>query len=376
MALVCLWLAACASAPHRAQPPEFLFEDRLFAPPSSQVRADDVFTLSEAMKRYLATELKTPLRKLGLQQGLIRALYQSDQLKLQYDPSMTRNAAQAFDARAGNCLSLVIMTAAFAKELGLQIQYHSAYLEETWGRSGDLLVRSGHVNVTLDRRLEDIGRGSGATLTIDFLPPETIRGLRVHDVPEKMIVAMYLNNKAVEALVEGALDDAYAWARHAIVQNPDFVSAYNTLGVIYLRRGSLAQAERVFDHVLALEPAHTRAMANLAQVLARQGRDADSAAVLRRLAQIEPVAPFHYFNLGMAAMQRKDFQQARDLFAQEVARADYQAEFHFWLALASYHLGELEPARKHLSLAVENSVSRREHDLYSAKLAWLKQNAK
>ncbi len=49
----------------------------------------------------------------------------------------------------------LIMTAAFAKELGLQVTYQSAYLEETWGRSGDLLVRSGHVNVTLDRKMGD-----------------------------------------------------------------------------------------------------------------------------------------------------------------------------------------------------------------------------
>jgi hypothetical protein len=36
---------------------------------------------------------------------------------------MTRNAPQTFAARAGNCLSRVIMTAAFAKEIGVPIRH-------------------------------------------------------------------------------------------------------------------------------------------------------------------------------------------------------------------------------------------------------------
>ena len=247
---------------------------------------------------------------MGPQQGLIHALYQRDQLKLQYDASMTRNASQAFDARAGNCLSLVIMTAAFAKELGLQVRYQSAYLEETWGRSGDLLVRSGHVNVTLDRKHRRYGSMVAATaLTIDFLPAESLRGLRSREIQEETIVAMYMNNKAVEALVEGRSDDAYAWAREAIFQSPEYLGSHNTLGVIYMRRGDLAQSATVFSYLLEREPANARAMSNLAQVFARQGRNAESAALLRRLAQIEPVGPFHYFNLGLAAMEQRNFKE-------------------------------------------------------------------
>ena len=372
-ALVCVLLVACASPPqHRVLPPEFLFKDELFAAPSERIAAADVFALSDQMKRYLRTEIASQLRQAGSPQGLINALYERDQLKLQYDVSMTRNASQAFDARAGNCLSLVVMTAAFAKELGLQVTYQSAYLEETWGRSGDLLVRSGHVNVTLDRKMGDRNTIGSAAMTVDFLPAESLRGLRSRDIQEDTIVAMYMNNKAVEALVEGRSDDAYGWAREAVFQSPEYLGSYNTLGVIYMRRGDLAQSEKVFSYLLKREPANERVMANLAQVFARQGRDVESGALLRRLAQIEPIAPFHYFNLGRAAMEQENFKLARDLFSKEVARADYNAEFHFWLALANFKLGDIEPAKKHLALAMENGVTRTDRELYAAWLAWLK----
>ena len=371
--LLCLVLAGCASAPLSVPPREGLFQDQLFAAPTQHVSADEVFALSDAMTRYLKTDIAHLLHTRGRHNGLVEALYRRGLLKLEYDAAMTRNAAQAFEARAGNCLSLVIMTAAFAKELGLQVHYQSAYLEETWSRSGDLLFRSGHVNLTLGRRMFDVGTSQDMSpLTIDFLPADDIRRMRTRPIPEQTIVAMYMNNRAAEALEQGQLDNAYAWARAAVQHSPAFLSSYNTLGVIYQRHGDLAQAAQVFEVVLEREPQNTRAMSNLADVLARLGRTGEADTLLARLARIEPHPPFHFFNLGMAAMRQDDFTAARDWFAKEVARADYYDEFHFWLGVAHFKLGDVEQARKHLTLAMENSTVRSQHELYAAKLAWLR----
>src|SRR4029434_3239483 len=128
--------------------------------------------LSPDMQRYVDTEIASRLKARSRQQALVDALYRKGDLRLEYDSATTRNAAQAFDARAGNCLSLVIMTAAFAKELGLQVEYQSAFLDESWSRSGDMVFRSGHVNVTLGPRTVDPRYSvDSRTVTIDFLPP-------------------------------------------------------------------------------------------------------------------------------------------------------------------------------------------------------------
>uniref|UniRef100_UPI00355A5231 tetratricopeptide repeat protein n=1 Tax=Piscinibacter sp. TaxID=1903157 RepID=UPI00355A5231 len=191
---------------------------------------------------------------------------------------------------------------------------------------------------------------------------------RAQSIAENTIVAMYMNNRAAEHLAQGRLNDAYWWARNAIAQAPTFLSAYNTLGVVYLRHGNLPQAEQILSHVLAREPANTAALSNLARVLADMGRSAESTRLLGKLAQVEPYPPFHFFDLGLAAMRDGDYKTARDLFAKEIARAAYYHEFHFWLAIADFQLGDIRQARKHLTIAMENSTTRSDHDLYAAKL--------
>jgi tetratricopeptide (TPR) repeat protein len=364
-------LAGCASAPLPPSP-DTLLADGLFAPPKEIVRTDTLFDLSDAMRHYLAVDIAEQLRTEGPQAGLVTALQHRSQLKLEYDAARTKDAAATFATRTGNCLSLVIMTAAFAKQLGLPLTFDSAYLDDSWSRSGNLLVSSGHVNITIGRRLFDAKSDRDLTpITIDFLPPEEISGMRRRPISEATIVAMYANNRAAEALADGRVDDAYAWVAASVRRDPSFTRAYNTLGVVYLRHGNLAEAERSFARVLVDDAKDTSALANLAETYAREGKAAEAEATRRRLAALETYPPFHFFELGMEAVRRDDWRAARDLFAREVARADSYHEFEFWLGVADWRLGNEAAAQHHLTEAMENSLTRDQHALYAAKLAWL-----
>jgi len=362
-------LVACATTPAPPSPDQ-LFNDAWFAAPAARVSSADVFAVSPEMRRYLDTEIAAELVKKGRQQGLFDALYSRSQLRLEYESDMTRNAAEAFAARSGNCLSLVIMTAAFAKELGLTVRYRQAYADETWSRAGDLYLSVGHVNLTLG----NANRGIKSSLydvdllTIDFLPPAEVRGLHTRVIDEKAIVAMYMNNRAVESMALRRLDDAYWWARAAIAQDPASPSAYNTLGAIYQRHGDLAQAAQVLSYALERDPKNTRAMSNLVTVLTALGRVAEATELARKLERLDPDPPFSFFDRGLAAMQKGDYRAAKEMFAREVRRAPYYHEFHFWLAAACVGLGEFDQAREEMTIALESSTKRSDRDLYAAKL--------
>jgi len=367
--LLCLLLAACATPP-RLHADERFFSDAKFVPPAERVRAEDVFALSPAMKRYLDHEIADKVRGRGRQQGLVDALYSKGELKLEYDSTMTRNAAEAFEARTGNCLSLVIMTAAFARELDVPVRYQSVFTDEAWARSGDIHFIIDHINLSLGRRLGEFPRvtNSQDVLTIDFLPQQDLRNQKVRLLSENTVVAMYMNNRAGESLARGRVNDAYWWAREAIVQDPAFTRAYNTVGVVYRRHGDLAEAERALVYAMSQDASNPQIIANLAQVYGDQGRVAEAGALRQRLALLESDPPFAFFYRGQAALRNGDYAAARDLFAREVARAPYYHEFHYWLALAYAGLGDVKGVRKHLAQAMESSTTRGDQDLYAAKL--------
>jgi Tfp pilus assembly protein PilF len=369
-------LAGCASPPPLpVQAAEPLLHDRHFAPPARSITADEVFALSPQMKRYIEVDMAPHLRGQAYREGLIDALYSRGRLKLRYDAARTRNAAEAFDGRAGNCLSLVIMTAAFAKALEVPVHYQSVTVDAEWSRSGNLYLTSGHVNIALGQRLIDragVVTSAPELLTVDFLPQEDTGGRRTQVISESMIVAMYMNNRAVESLAAGQVDDAYWLVREAVLTEPRFLAAFNTLGVVYQRRGLVREAEPVFARVLQVEPENRHALANMARLLAGEGREAEAEALQHRLAQIEPYPPYHFFDLGVVAMKEGRFADAKALFTREIRRAAYQHEFHFWLGVANYKLGDTRQASKHIAQAVDHSTTQAHHDLYAAKLEWLK----
>jgi Tfp pilus assembly protein PilF len=368
-----LTLAGCASAP--TQPPTAILNDALFTSPSKPVRAADVFAVSDEMKTFLASDSARLVRSKGTRRGLFEALQDKAGLSLEYDAAATRNAAEAFNARKGNCLSLVIMTAAFAKEMGLPVNFQNVFADETWSRSGSFYLSIGHVNVTIRGTRTEPGYGhyDRDEMIIDFLPPADVRGLRYWVIDESTIVAMYMNNRAVETLMAGNANDAYWWAREAVLQDPRFLSAQNTLGVIYRAHGNLPESQRALEYVLAREPGNTTALANLATVLDQRGDGMAARQTRERLARIEPTPPFAYFERGLAAMKAGDYRHARDMFAHEVERAAYYHEFRFWLALAYVGLGDTEQARANLAVALENGPTKGDRDLYAAKLERLRE---
>ena len=367
--LVCAVLSACATQPTALPHPDQLFNDAVFQTRSTPVDID-VFALSEAMKRFLHVEIGPQLRRKGRLEGLIDALQSRAQLKLEFDSAETRTAAEAFDVRAGNCISLVIMTAALARELGLMVHYQRVYSDETWSRDGNILFRSGHVNLTLRLQPGETNtlNDQGQQITVDFLPPEDVRGYRTRPIEERTVIAMFMNNRAAESLARGLLDDAYWWAREAILHDSGFLNAYNTLGVVYRRHGNLGEAERVYRLLLEREPDNANVIFNLAAVLTTAGQLEAAQALLQRLHRIEPYPPFHFLDQAQVALKRGDFRAAIGLFEQELARDSSYHAAHFGLAVAYFQLGDFASAREQLTAAMENSTTRRDHELYAAKL--------
>ena len=97
---VAFCVSGCASqTPAQRAPVSELFHDQLFKPPAAPIDTTAIFALSDRMRDYLKHNLGQRGGGHDARRALFDALYTRDQLKLEYDSAMTRNAAETFDAR-------------------------------------------------------------------------------------------------------------------------------------------------------------------------------------------------------------------------------------------------------------------------------------
>lgn len=348
-------------------------EDTAFRPVALDTSARDLFTLTPEMRHFLRSDLSALLHMEGRQEGLYQALRSQRYLKLDYDAAHTRTAAQTFRDRAGNCLSLVILSATLARDLGLSVSFQEVLGDDSWGLSGDFIVASGHVNLVLGQRNGVLLGDESQARVVDFLPSERTRGYHTRRVGETTLVAMYQNNRAAEALVEGRLDEAYAWAQAAVRTEPRRTASLNTLGVVYQRRGLPTAAEKTWRLALDLAPEDTRVMGNLVALLLAQGQPEAAQPVAARLARLQSLAPFTHYREGLLAARAGDWPRTRDEMQQEIARNPNFQKAQAWLAQAYLALGDLPGARRHLQRAAELGDTPADRSLYAAKLARLSQ---
>ena len=375
--LVCGLLVACA-APQLPLATAPLLNDAVFGHPPRPAEADEAMAVDEAMRRFLRERLAGAVRDKGRPRALAEALYLRGELKLDYDNALTRTAAQAFAARSGNCLSLVLMTAAMARELGVDVRYQAVAQVESYSRSGSMTLQAHHINLVLaprDTRWRQYAlsfEDDSDAVLIDFLPARQLRGLRGDGISEQRVLAMFMNNRGVEALQRGALADAYAWLREALRLDASYWPAINSLGVVYQRAGQSALAVAALEQVLVMAPDNLPALGNLPAALLALGR-ADEAArwTARRLA-LQPHPPFHHLALAEAALDRADLAAARQHLADEQALTGDSHELFFQRARLQLAMGREGPARAALQSAIDNSESATQRQRYAAKLAQLR----
>ncbi len=103
------------------------------------------------------------------------------------------------------------------------------------------------------------------------------------------------------AAFDRALDE-YLLAQRANAERPE---ARVNLGIVYAKRGRLAEARKAYDDALRIAPWFVPAYLNLADLLRAQGRDEEGEVALRKALRVDSSsAPVHHA-LGLLLARRK-----------------------------------------------------------------------
>jgi Flp pilus assembly protein TadD len=104
---------------------------------------------------------------------------------------------------------------------------------------------------------------------------------RIRLLDDFELAALYVNNRAVEALSRGEFDTAEAQLEAVVRLAPQFVGAHGNLGVLKRRRGDTSGALDAYRTALTLEPHNPSILANLASLYIGMGRFREAQAALR-----------------------------------------------------------------------------------------------
>lgn len=380
--LITAWMMLCLTGCAQTGGANSVFRLPALPPPSSQALNDvpseaALFALPDAALNYIDTHIA---RQNESEQRRLQALGQwltaEHGLRPVYDSSYTRTTAQTLESRAGNCLSLAMLTAAVAQHLGLTPVFRQPDLPYIWDQSGGLERVTHHVNIVVlppqksDRYLV---YGGNDFLLIDFINSPALRLVKSHSLSAAQIANLYYANRAGELLSEGKLDTAYAHVYTAISRDPQFIPAYATLGVLLRRKGHDELAEQVYLAGLKHQPHNPSLLNNLMVLYDKQGEQEKAQHIQHQLTAIEADNPFRLARQAEAAYQAKAYHHAKQLYQQALAKADYIDDFHFGLAKVYWQLGEFEQVKAQLTLAQQKSLSSETRQRYVAKLAHLAQ---
>ena len=137
--------------------------------------------------------------------------------------------------------------------------------------------------------------------------------------------------------------------------NPQDVSAWNELGLLYERANDLAASQRAFQEALGLNPESDRVHNNLGYNLLLQNDLRTAEAEFRRALELNPALATARNNLGTLLARRGDIQAALEQF-EMVADS---ATAHNNLAVVLLETGHYEKSREELvkALALRRSFA-------------------
>lgn len=287
--------------------------------------------------------------------------------------SDTYTAQQTLENNSGNCMSLAILTTAYADLAGLEFQYNRVDSAPVFGRAGRFEVASTHVVTKLFDPTFIPKPGMlyvrKPYLLVDYFP--TRNNWVGGKVTKDTFVAMFYRNLAAQRMAEEDFNSAGRLAIAALKHAPYAVDGINTMAVIYRQIGRDDKAEALYRYGLTLTENNIDLLYNYQLLLSSQGRNDESTKLQARLEQLDDPSPFPYLRLADEALARSDVDLALKFYNKTIDKAHYLPHGYVGAAKAYFAKGKFREARKQLHKAIERTHDGNDEKLFRAKLASL-----
>ncbi|HEX3187353.1 MAG TPA: tetratricopeptide repeat protein [Pyrinomonadaceae bacterium] len=163
----------------------------------------------------------------------------------------------------------------------------------------------------------------------------------------------FLYKFALLALRVGMVDQAKAALERSLKLRPDEPPFLLALGVAWLSRGDLFEAEKLFRRLIEIEPGNSLGQLHLGYVLLNQKKYRDARLWLEKSARSPNAIPEVFYYLGLVAQEQNDDAGAIPLFEKAVQKLPNYAHARIALGASYMKLRNYTRAREELETAVK-----------------------
>jgi len=179
--------------------------------------------------------------------------------------------------------------------------------------------------------------------------------------PTKSAQARDYYNKGVDFSQEKNYTEAIVYYEKAISEDPNYIDAYDNLGLAYRKTGKLNEAEKNYLKSYSLNDKNLNSILNLAVVYGINKNYLKASEFYKKAITLKPQDPEGYYGncqtLVNAGNQKEALNyclKTKELY--EKQNSPYIGDISYILAIAYYNLGEKINAKKYLNIAKQNNV--------------------
>lgn len=334
----------------------------------------DVFTLSVSQQTTFLLEIsKKQSQGFKLHEAL-KAVLSSKLSNFTYY-GKTYTAEKTMRLNSGNCMSLAILTTAYAKLLGLEFSYRQVDTIPIFQKENNLILSSSHVQTIIYDAdfIEDPNEIyiQKPGIVIDYFPDASNRVGK--SFGESGFTSMYYTNLAADALVDNELSKAFVFAEKAHYFDKKNLEVINLLAVIHRRAGDDFSAEKIYQAGLELENASLDLISNYIMLLQKQKREEEAVVYQSQLDKLDDPNPYHWLEQAYIAEKNQRTDKAAYYYQKALINAPYLNQAYMGLYKIFREKGHIIKAKNMLSKALEWTYEIERRKQYKQKLYSLAQ---
>lgn len=281
----------------------------------------------------------------------------------------TLTASQTLEKAQGNCISLAIVTQAYANIIGLETAFQEMTSEPVYAKEGNLVFIANHFRTKLYKPLE---KQEGKIVFIrpgvivDYFPSRGSFYSGSADIND--LIAKYYANLAAEALSQENYNLAYSLLTKANTFTPNDPELFNLAAILHKRVNDQATTQRIYQSAFDHQLESLNLLSNYKALAEDIGNEMLVEQINQKLDLTEK-DPYQLIVLGETEALSGQYLHARKYINQAIDKAPYLSEPYVALAKIRYQQGHLGATKRLLEQAMKLERDETQRNVYAAKLA-------